>query len=338
MFARLRDLLAPLSGVGYRVDLFLQILGRLHHVVRRRSMVADQLYVGGIKVLHVVVLVGFSIGMVVSLQTGLELTRFGQQDQIGTLVALSMAREMGPFITAIILAAAVGSGVAAELGRSPLAGGASLGVHESQSRLWEILVGRSRSFWAHYYPLLRDRFPEQLADIDVDRFYAAANTVCPSLIRVEADEVTYNLHIILRFDLEKDLLEQRLTVADLPEAWNAGMESNLGVVPGNDADGVLQDIHWSMGAIGYFPTYTLGTLMSAQIFERARADIAGLEGQIGGGQFGELLYWLQDNIYRHGRKFTASELLERIGCDALSAGPWLEYVRSKYGVIRTLGS
>jgi carboxypeptidase Taq len=229
-------------------------------------------------------------------------------------------------------------GVAAELGRTPLAGGASLGVHESQSRLWEILVGRSRAFWGHYFPLLRERFPDQLADTDVDGFYAAANTVCPSLIRVEADEVTYNLHIMLRFELEKQLLEQRLSVGDLPDAWNAGMESSLGVVPDSHANGVLQDIHWSMGAIGYFPTYTLGNLMSAQIFERASADIANLDDKIGRGEFGDLLFWLQDNIYCHGAKFNASELLQRIGCYDLSADPWLEYVEAKYAALYRAGS
>jgi carboxypeptidase Taq len=221
-------------------------------------------------------------------------------------------------------------GVARELARTPLAGGASLGVHESQSRLWEILVGRSRSFWRHYFPRLRDAFPGALDDVDADGFYAAANTVCPSLIRVEADEVTYNLHIMLRFELEKDLLEDRLAVADLPAAWNEGMRSYLGITPDSDADGVLQDIHWSMGAIGYFPTYSLGNLMSAQIFARIEDAIPDLRERIGAGEFAALLSWLQDNIYRHGRKFTAPELLERMGCGALSAEPWLAYIRAKY--------
>lgn len=228
-------------------------------------------------------------------------------------------------------------GVAPALGRSPLAGGASLGVHESQSRLWEILVGRSREFWGNYYPLLCRSFPGKLGDIDADAFYAAANTVCPSLIRVEADEVTYNLHIMLRFELEKDLLEDRLTVADLPEAWNAGMKNYLGIEPDTDANGVLQDIHWSMGAIGYFPTYTLGNLMSAQIFARVTAAIPDLQIQIAEGEFGDLLAWLQRNIYRHGRKFTANELLERMGCGELSAEPWLGYIRSKYGELGGVG-
>lgn len=222
-------------------------------------------------------------------------------------------------------------GFAPELARTPLADGASLGVHESQSRLWEILVGRSRPFWAHYFPRLRDSFPESLDDIDTDAFYRAINTVRPSLIRVEADEVTYNLHIMVRFELENALLEGRVAVGDLPAAWNDAMERYLGIVPDSDADGVLQDIHWSMGAIGYFPTYTLGNLMSAQIFARLRQDIPDLDEQIAAGRFDELLAWLRHNIHRHGRKFTAPELLERIGCGPLSAEPWLEHIRGKYG-------
>jgi carboxypeptidase Taq len=224
-------------------------------------------------------------------------------------------------------------GVASALARTPLAGGASLGVHESQSRLWEILVGRSRAFWTHYYEPLRAAFPGVLDDVDIGAFYAAINHVCPSLIRVEADEVTYNLHIMLRFELEKDLLEGRLAVADLPEAWNAGMHSHLGITPGNDADGVLQDIHWSMGAIGYFPTYTLGNLMSAQIFARIGEDVPDLRERTAAGEFGALLGWLRTHIHRYGRKFTAHELLERMGCGPLSAEPWLAYVRRKYGAL-----
>ncbi len=222
-------------------------------------------------------------------------------------------------------------GIAPQLARTPLADGASLGVHESQSRLWEILVGRSKPFWAHYFPLLRDAFPQALDGIDVDAFYRAINTVRPSLIRVEADEVTYNLHIMLRFELENALLEGRVAVEDLPDAWNDAMERYLGVVPDTDANGVLQDIHWSMGAIGYFPTYTLGILMSSQIFARLRQDLPDLDDQIAAGRFDELLAWLRTSIHRHGRKFTAAELLERVGCGPLSADPWLEYIRGKYG-------
>ena len=222
-------------------------------------------------------------------------------------------------------------GVATQLARTPLADGASLGVHESQSRLWEILVGRGQPFWSHYFPRLRDSFPEALDGIDLDAFYRAINTVRPSLIRVEADEVTYNLHIMLRFELENALLEGRVAVEDLPDAWNDAMERYLGIVPDTDADGVLQDIHWSMGAIGYFPTYTLGTLMSSQIFARLRQDIPDLDEQTAAGRFDQLLDWLRNNIHRHGRKFTASELLERMGCGPLSGEPWLTYIRGKYG-------
>jgi len=221
-------------------------------------------------------------------------------------------------------------GISEQLERTPLADGASLGVHESQSRLWEILVGRSREFWAHYYEPLQERFPEQLGAVDREQFYRAINKVEASLIRVESDEVTYNLHIMMRFDLEIDLLEGRLSVADLPEAWNAKSEEYLGLVPADDAEGVLQDIHWSLAAFGYFPTYALGNLMSVQLFDRAKEEISDLQGQIGRGEFGDLLRWVRTKIHRYGRKLTAAELLERAVGGKLSAEPWLEHVRRKY--------
>lgn len=221
-------------------------------------------------------------------------------------------------------------GVSDRLERTLLADGASLGVHESQSRLWEILVGRSREFWSHYFDRLRDQFGAQLADVDAEQFYRAINQVRPSLIRVEADEVTYNLHIMLRFELEVALLEGRLAVADLPEAWNDKMVEYLGLRPDNDGDGVLQDIHWSMAAIGYFPTYTLGNLMSVQLFDRAKLELPDLLDQIASGHFLELLEWLREHIHQHGRKFTAQELLRRATGSELSADPWVDYVRNKY--------
>jgi carboxypeptidase Taq len=221
-------------------------------------------------------------------------------------------------------------GISARLERTPLADGASLGVHESQSRLWEILVGRSREFWTHYYEPLRERFPGHLGDVDREQFYRAINKVEPSLVRVESDEVTYNLHIMMRFDLEIEMLEGRLDVADLPEAWNAKSEEYLGLVPANDAEGVLQDIHWSLAAFGYFPTYSLGNLMSVQFFDRAKEEIPDLPGQISRGDFAELLSWLRDRIHQHGRKRTAGELLERSAGSTLSAGPWLEHICRKY--------
>ncbi len=222
-------------------------------------------------------------------------------------------------------------GIDATLERTLLAGGTSLGVHESQSRLWENLVGRSRPFWSFYYGLLQRAFPAQLGIVSVDQFYRGINKVEPSLIRVEADEVTYNLHIMLRFELETALLAGDLAVTDLPEAWNEKSREYLGLMPADDASGVLQDIHWSAGLIGYFPTYALGNLISAQLFERATQEIAGLEDQIALGRFAELLGWLRERIYRPGRKFTASELLRRVAGSDIDAGAWLGYVRDKFG-------
>jgi carboxypeptidase Taq len=222
-------------------------------------------------------------------------------------------------------------GVDAALERTLLASGTSLGMHESQSRLWENLVGRSRPFWSYYYGLLQSAFPAQLGVVPLDPFYRAINKVEPSLIRVEADEVTYNLHIMLRFELETALLSGDLAVADLPEAWNEKSRDYLGMTPTDDASGVLQDIHWSAGLIGYFPTYALGNLISAQLYERATLEINGLEGQIARGQFSDLLSWLREHIHRPGRKFTASELLQRTVGSDLDAGAWLSYVRHKFG-------
>jgi len=227
-------------------------------------------------------------------------------------------------------------GVDPKLERTPLAGGASLGMHESQSRLWENLVGRSRPFWEHYYPKLKKRFPAQLEDVSLDDFYRAINKVEPSCIRVEADEVTYNLHIMLRFELENALLEERVSVRELPEVWNAKMEEYLGLVPPDDARGVLQDIHWSQGYFGYFPTYSLGNLISTQLFHKASQEIPDLTGQIASGRFQELLGWLREKIYRHGRKFTAEELLRRVTGRGLESQSYLEYIRSKYSDIYRL--
>ncbi|PSQ81421.1 MAG: carboxypeptidase [Bacteroidetes bacterium QS_8_68_15] len=224
-------------------------------------------------------------------------------------------------------------GVAEELERTPLAEGASLGLHESQSRLWENLVGRSRAFWRWYFPTLQEHFPQQLSDVSEESFYRAANRVEPSLIRVEADEVTYNLHVMLRFEIERALIEGRLAVKDLPERWNAAMDDYLGVVPDSDANGVLQDVHWPMGAFGYFPTYTLGTLMSVPLFRQARADLGDLDAQLARGAFTPLREWLREHIHRHGRKLQAADLLERVTGETLSAGPWLNYAHEKFSAI-----
>jgi len=214
--------------------------------------------------------------------------------------------------------------------RTLLAGGATLGVHESQSRLWENQVARSVPFWRHYYPILRAFFPEQLGAVSMSRFHRAINKVKPSLIRVEADEVTYNLHIFVRFELEQALVTGGLKVADIPDAWNAKYEEYLGVTPQNDTLGCLQDIHWSHGTIGYFPTYSLGNLMSAQIYAQARQDLPGLEDSFSRGEFAPLLSWLRERIHGHGRKFTARELMKREFSVELGAQPLLKYLREKY--------
>lgn len=220
-----------------------------------------------------------------------------------------------------------------ELEGTPLAGGASLGVHESQSRLWENLVGRSRGFWRHYFPRLRDVFSQQLADQDAESFYRAVNRVIPSFIRVEADEVTYNLHIMLRFELENDLVERKLRVADVPEAWNAKMKEYLGIVPPNDAAGCLQDIHWSGASLGYFSTYSLGNFFSVQLFEAALRANRDIQDQISRGEFSGLLGWLRENVHQHGRKFTLNELAVRATGEPLQTRYYLDYLKKKYGEI-----
>ncbi len=195
-------------------------------------------------------------------------------------------------------------GVRRALEGTPLGRGASSGVHESQSRLWENLVGRSRAFWEHFYPLLRRTFPDQLAHVPLDAFYRAINKVERSLIRTDADEVTYNLHIMLRFDLELKMLEGRLTVKDLPEAWREGMRADLGLVPADDRDGCLQDMHWYFGTIGgQFQSYTLGNILSAQFHAAAVKAHPEIAREIEQGSFGTLHGWLRDHIYQHGRKY-----------------------------------
>jgi carboxypeptidase Taq len=224
-------------------------------------------------------------------------------------------------------------GVAPSLERTPLGRGAGLGVHESQSRMWENLVGRSRAFWRHAFPRLREVFPAQLSDVDAETFYRAVNRVTPNLIRVEADEVTYNLHIILRYELERALLEGVLGVRDLPEAWNARMANSLGITPPTDADGVMQDIHWSGGMIGYFPTYTLGNVMSAQLFDAARRAHPSLVEEVGHGEFGTLLGWLREHVHAYGRKYFPQDLLERATGSRLTPEPYLRYLWEKFGDI-----
>ena len=214
---------------------------------------------------------------------------------------------------------------------TPLSGAASLGVHESQSRLWENTIGRSRTFWNVFFPDLQKAFPESLSDVDVDTFYRAINKVQPSLIRVEADEVTYNLHIMLRFEMEKALLDGSLSVADAPEAWNQKMREYLGVTPPDDARGILQDVHWSSGSFGYFPTYSLGTLLSAQLYDKALADVPGIADDLASGEYGTLLDWLRTHIHRPGRRYLPAELVQRACGEPAQSRSYLRYLRAKFG-------
>lgn len=214
---------------------------------------------------------------------------------------------------------------------TPLGGGASTGVHESQSRLWENIVGRSHGFWSHYYPGLQTAFPEQLNTVSLEEFYRAINVAKPSLIRVDADEVTYNLHVMIRFDLELDLMDGTLQVKDLPEAWQSRYSNDLGVSAPDDRDGVLQDVHWYTGIFGYFQGYTLGNLMSAQFYDAALRAHPSIPAEIAEGQFGTLRGWLTENIYRHGSKFNTDELLHRVTGEGLGIQAWIKYIRSKYG-------
>jgi carboxypeptidase Taq len=219
---------------------------------------------------------------------------------------------------------------------TPLGESLSLGIHESQSRLWENCIGRSRSFWRCFYPMLQQTFPAQLGDIALEGFYAAVNRIKPSLIRVEADEVTYNLHIMLRFEIEHDLIEGRLRAEDLPAVWREKMKSYLGIVPERDAEGVLQDVHWSMGAIGYFPTYTLGNLYAVQFFDQARLEIPTLEQEVEAGRLTPLTRWLNQKIHRWGKMFPTEQLVLRTTGQPLSPEPFLRYLENKYGELYQL--
>jgi carboxypeptidase Taq len=217
--------------------------------------------------------------------------------------------------------------------RTALENGASLGVHESQSRMWENLVGRSHAFWEYFYPRLQERFKTQLGNVNLDQFYRGINQVQPSYIRVEADEATYNLHIMLRLELEIAMLEDSVAVKDLPEIWNTKMQDYLGIVPPNDAKGVLQDIHWSGGMLGYFSTYALGNLISAQLWEKFKSVNLELDNQLRKGDFSVLLAWLRGEIHQHGRKYEPQELIKRVTGSKIDPAPYIRYLKSKYSEI-----
>jgi len=220
-------------------------------------------------------------------------------------------------------------GVSATLEGTPLASGCSSILHESQSRLWENVIGRSLPFWRWFYPRVQAAFPETLTGVSLERFHRAVNVTRPSLIRVDADETTYGLHIILRFELEQALLFGGLDTSDLPEAWNTRMRDLLGVDVPDDARGCLQDVHWAGGMFGYFPTYQLGNVVAAQIWERLLLDLPGAYDQIERGQFDEIHAWLRDRLYALGRKFTPAETIARVAGGPIDPEPYLAYLRDK---------
>ncbi|MEM9072196.1 MAG: carboxypeptidase M32 [Myxococcota bacterium] len=215
---------------------------------------------------------------------------------------------------------------------TPLGEGTSMGVHESQSRLWENLVARSRPFWLCYFPELRARFPDQFRDVTVDEFYRAINRVGRSLIRVESDEVTYNLHVMLRFELEAQMLEGTLPVADLPDAWNARIQNDLGVTPASDAEGCMQDVHWFASTVGgTFQGYTLGNLMAAQFYQAAEKALPTLSAEISRGNTAPLRQWLAEHVHQHGARYLPDELMVRATGRPLEIAPFLAHLRAKYG-------
>jgi carboxypeptidase Taq len=216
---------------------------------------------------------------------------------------------------------------------TPMGEAVSLGVHESQSRLWENAVGRSRAFWTYWFPMAQRVFREALADVSLEAFHAGINHVAPSLIRVQADEATYNLHIIVRFELERALMTGDLAVADLPAAWNDRYRETVGVTPKNDAEGCLQDIHWSAGLFGYFPTYTLGNIYSAQLYAQAQADLGGLDEPFARGDFSSLLGWLRQKVHSHGQRFRPNALIEQITGSKPDHRPLIDGLRRKYAEV-----
>jgi carboxypeptidase Taq len=227
-------------------------------------------------------------------------------------------------------------GTHADLARTPLARGTSMGIHESQSRMMENIVGRSYGFWQAHFPTLQSYFPEALGDSSAEDFYRAVNKTQSSLIRVEADELTYNFHIILRFELEQAMLNGDLVVAELPLAWNDKMKELLGITPPNDSQGCLQDVHWSRPGFGYFPTYALGNLYAAQFYETAVAQHPAIAEEMSGGRTTALLAWLRENIHQHGKKFTPGELVQRVTGQPLGHAAFMRYVTAKFGELYEL--
>jgi len=212
----------------------------------------------------------------------------------------------------------------------PVGQSISPAVHESQSRLWENMIGRSKAFWQHYLPIAKEHFPDKLANMDIEQLYLAINQVKPSLIRIESDEVTYNLHILIRFELEREMMEGKIEVDDLPRLWNEKMQKYLGLVPPNDAMGVLQDVHWSFGLIAYFPTYTLGNLYSAQFLHQAEKDIPDLKSRISQGDLLCLRQWLLEKIHSKGKRLTPKALIKEVTGEDLKADYFIHYLENKF--------
>jgi len=221
-------------------------------------------------------------------------------------------------------------GINKELHDTILCTGTSMGIHESQSRMWENIVGRSKEFWMYWYPTFQEYFPENLKDVPIEEFHRAINIVQPSFIRVNADEVTYGLHIILRFEIEKDLIEGKIQVSELPEIWNSKFEELLGIVPPNDAQGVLQDVHWSGGSIGYFPTYFLGNLYGTQIYAKALEKMPNLPDDYKKGEFSNLLSYLKESIHQYGSIYRANDLIKRVTGEDLNSDYFLKYIEKKF--------
>ena len=221
-------------------------------------------------------------------------------------------------------------GLPAEHYGTPMGESVSLGVHESQSRMWENAVGRSRAFWTHFFPRARQTFPDALHDVDADAFHFAANAVAPSLIRVEADEVTYNLHVLIRFEIEQAILAGDLQGAEVPEAWNAKYGQYLGITPPDDARGCLQDVHWSFGLVGYFPTYTLGNVYMAQLFAKADADLGDLHAQFARGEFAPLLDWLRKHVHSQGQRHAPKDLIAHVTGAPPDHRPLLDSLEAKF--------
>ena len=224
-------------------------------------------------------------------------------------------------------------GIDPRLDRTHLAGGTGLGMHESQSRFWENIIGRSPEFWQYFYPKLKAVFPEQFKNVSREEFVKAVNVVQPSLVRVEADEVTYGLHIILRFDIERELVTGRLKVKDLPKAWNKRMKDYLGIVPPNDRLGVLQDIHWAHGSFGYFPTYLMGNLIGAQMWATMKKEVPDVQKKVAAGELGPVRNWLKEKIHKTGRLYLTEELLKKVTGEDLKPQYFLAYLEEKFKAI-----